>query len=375
MTTRRASELSMQERIGQLLMVGFHGTSPQDEGVRTVIAQAKDGLIGGVALYRYNIEGHQQLRELLTAIRNAPTPLPLFISVDQEGGRVQRLHAKNGFQDFASAKTVAQWNDPTAVRAHYTEMASVLHGLGINFDCAPCVDLDGTPPCPVIGGMERSYADSPTVVAACAEQFIDTFRSAGIIACVKHYPGHGRAIGDSHTGLIDITQSWTEEELEPYRILQSRGKLDAIMTAHLCHQRIDAGVPCTFSPTWIRTLREQIGFSGVIVTDDLHMGAVLHAHTLSDNVVRAIAAGHDLLFFSNNPLASQARGVRHDERASTSRSTQSPAESSVPDSSLPTKVQEIVTRGLRDGQIQEQHITAAVDRIGALKQRLSVCRR
>ncbi len=366
----RTEKLSLKEQIGQLLMVGFHGTSPTDAGVRTVIAQAEDGLIGGVAIYRYNIEGNQQLRELLAALRSARTPVPLFISVDQEGGRVQRLNAKNGFQDFASAKAIAQLASPTEIRAHYASMASMLRDAGINFDCAPCLDLDGTPGSPVIGAMDRSYSAAPTIVATCAEQFIDAFRTAGIVTCAKHYPGHGRAVGDSHTGLIDITQSWTDDELEPYRLLHSRGKLDAVMTAHLRHQGVDAGRPCTFSPSWIGRLRQTIGFSGVVVTDDLHMGAILHAYALSDIVVRALSAGHDLLFFSNNPLASQSQGIRHDERASTASAAQSHTGSPVPDSALPEKFQDIVAHGLQRQQLSEGQITASCERICTLKRRL-----
>ncbi len=358
--------LTLEQKIGQLVVIGFYGIDPDAATVRGMLAQARNGTIGGVILFGYNIKGPAQLKRLMKAIHQEPKTYPLFTIVDQEGGRVQRLDPEKGFSGFHSAKTVAENLTPSAAREQYADMGAMLKRYGFNFDFAPCVDLDTTPPCSVIGGLERSYGCQPARVADYALALMDGLHEHGILTCLKHYPGHGRAQGDSHIGPVDITDTWSEASLEPYAALVKTGRVDAVMTAHLLHQGMDPDTPATFSEKWIGRLRNEMGFDGVVVPDDLNMGAILHHYSLEEIVIRGLNAGLDLLLFSNNPLAANAQGIRQDARSTGF------GNSRVPDAALPGKIIRIAVDAVASGAISETRINEAVSRVMALKQRLQV---
>ena len=168
--------------------------------------------------------------------------------------------------------------------------------------------------------------------------------------------------------MLDITHTWTAAELEPFKQLVSRGVVDAVMTSHLVHQHVDAGTPVTFSTEWLRILREDLGFDGVIVADDLHMGAVIRHYTLNETVVHGLTAGLDLLMFSNNPLAAQPQGIRHDLNAT--MATVSTGAWVVADPDLPAKVIFEATKAVVAGQLTEGVINAAYERVIELKRKL-----
>jgi beta-N-acetylhexosaminidase len=366
--TSKSNPLTLEQKIGQLLVVGFHGTALDDERVVKIGRQIASGMVGGVVIYRYNIENKPQLTQLMRGLRRFAGTLPLLTVIDQEGGRVQRLNSSNGFIDSLSAKQVGSELDQTLALEHYRQMGDMLEEAGFNFDCAPCVDLDDDPPSPAIGKLERSYGKNPDVVANYAAAMIAGLSEHGIAGSLKHFPGHGRVRGDTHTGLINITSSWSDEELEPYRILASSDVAQVVMTAHLVHDGIDPGTPVTFSKKWLERLRTEIGFDGVAITDDLHMGALIHDFPLDQIICRAIAAGHDLCLFSNNPLAAKAQGIRHDVNSAVQASTA--AAVIVPDHDLPEKFQACVLDGLSSGLINEAQIDAAFNRVVALKKTL-----
>lgn len=357
-------EPSLEEKIGQLIVVGFHGVSPEEASVRKVMAQAKAGEIGGVIVFGYNIEGPTQLKLLMDPLRQSASSYPLFTFVDQEGGRVQRLSPEKGFTDFSSAKKVAETMSVAEARLHYRSMGALLRENGFNFDFAPCVDLDGDPPCEVIGGLERSYSDSAETVIDYARAMIDGLHDHGVFNCLKHYPGHGRARGDSHMGLVDISQTWTADEMAPYESLVNDGHVDAVMTAHLLHSGVDPDTPVTFSQKWIDKLRKEIGFNGVVIADDLHMGAILHHYTLEEIVTRGLEAGLDLLLFSNNPLAAKAQGICQDAPSKGFGSA------SVPDAELPAKIIDSVVHAIGSGTLSVDAIDRAFSRVVSLKQRM-----
>jgi beta-N-acetylhexosaminidase len=326
-------------------------------------------MVSGVILYRYNIENPAQTRELIGAFKKAQAPFPLFVMLDQEGGKVQRINSAKGFSDTASAKRVAVEFSLQQAYDHYASLGQELSKLGFNFDFAPCIDLDSTPTCEVIGALERSYGSDSNIVSQCAEQMINGLSEHGVISCAKHFPGHGSASGDSHLGLVDITSTWNERELEPYQMLQSRGLLDVVMSAHLVHQGIDSDTPITFSARWIEKLRTEVGFDGVVVTDDLHMGALVYNYSFDDICVRPLLAGHDLLIFSNNPLASQHQGIRHDEKSG----VQTWADSlTVPDENIAEHAFRSLRRALDENIINEKNIERSIQRIIDLKQRFKL---
>ena len=354
-----------KENIGQLIVTGFKGTSPDDDGVKNIIAQAEAGIIGGVILFRYNIENPQQLAELTAALKGAKSKYPLFIALDQEGGKVQRINSQKGFSDFDSAQKVGRERSPEQAYEHYKEMGEMLHQAGFNFNFAPCVDVDSEPPGDAIGKLERSYSLNPEVVATYAGSMIKALRESRIISCLKHFPGHGSARADSHLGLVDITGNWGEKELIPYQQLTSQGMVDCVMSAHLVHNTIDKNTPILFSKIWIDKLRIDIGYNGVLVTDDLHMGAIIHNFSIAEIAQGALLSGHDLLIFSNNSLAAQAQGIKQDETHVAAQKTAQRA--TVPDPQVAEVVLQEIERALESGTLQESRVTEAVARVLNLK--------
>ena len=364
------TNIALQRKIGQLLAVGIHGTELGDARIQQVIKQAEAGLIGGVIIYRYNIINRKQLNELLHGLQRAKTPFPLLVFVDQEGGKIQRIDSTQGFHDTPSAKTIANASNAAQARQHYADLGQELQSTGFNFDLAPCVDLDGDPPCPAIGQLERSYGRDPQQVANYAQAMISGLKDHGVFACIKHYPGHGRAQGDSHTGLLDITKTWSEVELEPFKLLIAQGVVDAVMTSHLVHQDVDQGTPVTFSRGWLQRLRGELGFDGLIVADDLHMGAIINHYSLSETLIQGLNAGLDLLMFSNNPLAAEPQGIRHDLKANVDQVIT--GEWQVPDAGLPEKVNSAIATAIDDGRLTVKVIEQAYRRVTALKATLPV---
>ena len=364
-----SSDESLQKKLGQLVCVGFHGTRLTDPAVAHLIQQAEAGLIGGVIIYRYNIIDRTQLTQLLAGIHGARTEFPLFVFVDQEGGKIQRVDSSLGFRETLSAKQVAAELSLKEARQHYADLGRELQSVGFNFDLAPCVDLDADPHCSAIGQLSRSYSTDAMTVTDYAQTMLEGLSSHKVLGCLKHFPGHGRASGDSHTGLLDISHSWTEAELEPFRQLISRGLVDAIMTSHLVHRTVGDGKPVTFSPDWIGLLRKTLGFEGVIIADDLHMGAIIRHYSLYETLVQGLTAGLDLLMFSNNPLAAQPQGIRHDLKAN--METVTTGDWRVADPNLPEKIGVTVTAAIAAGNLSATAINAAYARVVKLKSKLS----
>ncbi len=360
--------MNIKEKIGQLIAVGVNGALSSDQEIIDFKKLVQNGSVGGVILYRYNIVSPEQTKALIQDIQSAASSLPLFVMLDQEGGKVQRLNSQKGFEDTQSAKYVADNMNLDEARSHYERLGEILKEAGFNFDFAPCVDLDGDPQCPAIGKIERSYSSDSEKVVQYAESMIEGLGRKGVLSCIKHYPGHGRVSEDSHVGLVDITRTWSEEELEPFKQIISDGAADSVMTAHLMHLGIDPDNPVTFSKKWIDKLRNEMGFDGVIVTDDLHMGAMIKNYSLKKVVINALKAGADLLIFSNNPLAAKATGIRHDE--TTGVVVSEDGSWIVPDPNLPEKITSIVEEALNSGELDVALIDNAVRRVLKLKGRI-----
>ena len=345
----RGEEALLDVMIGQMIMVGFIGSSERDPGVAAVRDQLSKGIVGGVVVYPENIGKPDELRALTAFLRNAKsTPRP-FIAVDQEGGHVQRLTRRNGYRYFPSALSVGR--NPSyasldnAVRL-YATMAEDLAHAGFNLNFGPVVDLNLNPSNPVIGQRQRSYGADPAIVAMLARAFIIAHREANIATVAKHFPGHGSSKVDSHRSLADVSASWEESELEPYRILAKDGMLDAVMIGHLYHPRFSDGakLPASLSGRAVKALRAKyIGFDGVVVSDDLEMGAVSE-YSLEERVIKAINAGTDLLVFSNVHLR---------------------------DTELGPKLHAIIAEAVRDGRISRMRIEKAYGKIMLLKRRLA----
>lgn len=296
--------------IGQMILVGFRGTHVDSgDPVYDDIVRQK---VGGVILFEYdapsksrprNIASSRQVARLIGTLRGW-SDLPLFVAIDQEGGRVDRLKERYGFPPTVSAAWLGELDDEDTTRVYASRTADLLAGLGINVNFAPVVDVNVNPDNPVIGGLDRSFSSDPAVVARNAAWFIEAHRRAGVATVLKHFPGHGSSRGDTHLGLVDVTDTWRREELLPYRILLSKHLVDAVMTAHVVDRRLDPeGVSSTLSrPVITGLLRDSLGFDGVVFSDDLQMGAIRDHYSLREVVARAIHAGVDVLTFANNTV-------------------------------------------------------------------------
>ena len=331
--------------IGQMIMIGFEGRNEREPDVVAAHDQLAQGVIGGVVLYPDNIGSPEQLRALTTYLRDAKSwPIP-FIAVDQEGGLVQRL---TGHRYFPSARSVGanpSFAAPQAAERLYQTMAEELAKAGFNLNFGPVVDLSLNPHNYVIVQRDRSFGADPNIVATLAGAFIRAHRAAGIATVAKHFPGHGSSTADSHKMLADVSGTWQEIEIEPYRTLAKEGLLDGVMVGHLYHPRFSDGakLPASLSGRAVAALRDT-GFKGVVVSDDMEMGAVRDDYSLEERAVKAVNAGTDLLVFSNVTLR---------------------------DPELGTKLHAIIANAVREGRISRSRIEKAYGKIMLLKRRIA----
>ena len=344
------AEPSLEVKAGQMIMVGFRGLSVTDE--HPIARDIRERRIGGVILFDYdvptrtygrNIESPKQLKAL-TAFLQSRTDIPLFIAVDQEGGRISRLKEKNGFPPTLSQKRLGALDDvkKTARQAEVT--ARTLAGLGINLNFVPVVDLDLNPENPIIGKLERSFSRSPATATRHAVAVIDAHRRNGVLAAPKHFPGHGSAAGDTHDGFVDVTDRWSAVELEPFRSLIRQDKADMVMTAHVFNGKLDPVWPATLSrKTLTDLLRQEMGFTGVVISDDMQMRAIADRYGLETAIRQAILAGVDILLFANN---------------------------SVYEEDIAARVAAMIRTLVEKGEIPRERIDASYGRIMKLKERL-----
>jgi beta-N-acetylhexosaminidase len=292
--------LSLSFKIGQMLLLGFTGVRVTEKS--TIVRDILDYGVGGAVLFRHNIGWPSQVKELTATLQQAAfqaTGLPLWIAADQEGGRVSRLNSQFGLSHNYSAQDLGTRDDVAQTRAYATGVAQSLKAVGINLNLAPVVDLNINPRNPVIGALARSFSANPDVVTRHAAAFIEAHSEEGLLCTLKHFPGHGSSRQDSHYGFVDVTQSWTRDELNPYRNLISSGRCDAVMTAHIFNATLDPQLPATLSPAVITDLlRTDLGYEGLVFTDDLQMDAIRAYYSFEDSVRLAILAGVDVLSIS-----------------------------------------------------------------------------
>ena len=305
---RPLASLTLREKIGQLLNVGFRGCHPAECAL--AVRDIREHGIGGVILFdqemtdgsagRRNIESPAQVRNLLAHFQSHAR-IPLLTSIDQEGGRVNRLKAVYGFPASSSHEELGRIDDSATTSRHATTSAQTLAGVGLNLNLAPVVDLDAHPDNPIIKGKRRSFSADPEAVARHAADYIRAHRAQGVLTCLKHFPGHGSATGDTHLGLVNVTTTWSDRELIPFQRLIAAGLCDVIMSAHVFNAHLDPDLPATLSRAVITgLLRERLGYAGVITSDDMEMKAISSHYGLENSLPLAITAGIDVLCFGNN---------------------------------------------------------------------------
>lgn len=298
-----AHAATLEQMAGQMIVVGFQGDDADDASVKALRDEIAASRIGGVMLLKTNIKSLDAVAAMNAAFRAASPDLPPFITVDQEGGAVERLTRDVGFKEIPAASRIAANNTPEQAEAIYGTMAKSIADLGFSVNFGPVADVNLNPDNQVIAKFGRSYSADPAVVAAYDKAFIRAHHAAGMLTALKHFPGHGSSTADSHQGFVDITDTWTDSELDPYRTLIADGAVDMIMIGHLYHAGYaDKGsqTPASLSRQWITgVLRETLGFDGVVISDDLEMGAIREHYNLRDTVTLAVRAGTDVLLFSN----------------------------------------------------------------------------
>lgn len=289
-----------------LIMLGFDGHTLTAEAA----AILRDGAFGAI-LFARNFSDRDQVRELASAIKSVKSGVssrPIAVAVDHEGGRVQRFRG-SGFTDTQAMRDLGRHPDGAEQRAHALGrlFAAELRPLGIDIDFAPVLDVDSNADNPVIG--ERSFSSDPELVARIGCALIEGLQSGGVAACGKHFPGHGDTDSDSHFDLARLSHSIQRlraVELVPFHAAAKAG-VASIMTSHILFTALDATRPATMSPAVLQDLlRGELGFGGVIVSDDLEMKAIASHFPMPDAAVDAVRAGCDLLLCCHTPSLQRA---------------------------------------------------------------------
>jgi beta-N-acetylhexosaminidase len=291
--------------VGQLFLGGFAGEEPSQEFKELV----KDGIVGGAILFRRNLVDVEQAATFARQLLALPGPSQLMLAIDQEGGRVQRLFAP--FPELPPMRVFGEAKKKTLVMRAGRLIGECLALVGFQQNYAPVLDVDSNPANPVIG--DRSFSRDPGTVARMGAAYIEGLQSTGIAACGKHFPGHGDTSEDSHLALPTLPHDRArldEIELVPFRAAVRTG-VAAIMTAHIMFPAFDPEHPATLSPRVLGILREELGYEGVIVSDDLEMKAIADHYGIADAAVRSIRAGCDQILVCHHPalLADAHRAV------------------------------------------------------------------
>lgn len=312
------NDTELKKLIGQMLIVGFADKDIDKNS--QIVKDIQNYNLGGVILFdRFyndrnrtkNISSPDQLQRLTKKLKMF-ADRELFIAVDQEGGKVARLKPEYGFKKTPSAFEVSQTSYKNA-RNIYAKQSHMLKEAGINLNFAPVVDLAINPKNEVIVGLERSFGTDSNSVSSFAEIMLEEQRKKGITSVLKHFPGHGSSLEDSHKGFVNITKTWTTKELEPYQKLIDKREVDMIMTAHVFNKYIDPNYPATLSyRVNSEILRGKMKYRGLIVSDDMQMKAISEHYSTKEAVTLAINAGVDLLLFGN-----QLAEIRVDELVET----------------------------------------------------------
>ena len=342
----------IKSMIGQMIIIGIRATNDLD--VKKFFHTHNNISVGGIILYdqnvttnpwsSHNILNPEQLIELNKSLQ-LHSKTPLLIGVDQEGGKVNRLNSSYGFPNFNSWGELGRINDLNITAEQSLLMAETLSNCGFNLNFAPVLDLKINENS-FIASEDRCFSNNVEKLTMHAKIFIELHLKNNIIPVCKHFPGQGSASGDSHDGLVDVTDTWQESELKPYETLIKDESIKAIMTSHLIHKKLDPNLPATLSSKVLNDLlRRNMGFNGVIISDDPSMGAISKYYNLKETLLLMIEAGVDMFCFGNN--------LYYDEN-------------------LLKKVFNILVELYEEKQISENQIYMAYNRIMTLKRSIGI---
>jgi len=352
-TSTGQSTLTLEQMIGQMIIVGFRGTEVDSSS--KIVQDINKYNIGGVILFDYDVPLESFPRNILTPEQTEKltkdlkklTRSDLLVTIDAEGGYVNRLKPEYGFIQIKSAAKMGEGR-PEDTYLEALKLGMELNSLRFNLNLAPVVDVNINKNNPVIGELKRSFSDDPIKVYQHAGFFIDAMHKYNIITAIKHFPGHGSSTEDSHLGLTNVTHTYNEEtELLPFKKLIESSKTDIIMTAHIMNTNIDPENPATLSSIFLKDiLRDRLGYEGVIVSDDMQMKAITTHFGFEEAIIRAINAGCNLLIFSNN-------GSEYDE-------------------DITRKAVETIKTAVNEGKITEDKIRDSYNKIKKLKEKFGI---
>ncbi len=319
-TGEQTSLADRKRRAGQRLVIGFEGPAIDDD-VRRLVAEVRPA---GFVLFARNVVEPAQVRELNRELASLVDPhAPALLCVDQEGGRVQRI--REPATEWPPMRVVGQAKEHTVEVSR--ALAREVRALGFNLNFAPCADVDSNPDNPVIG--DRSFGCDPHQVAAHVAAFIEAHQAEGVIACAKHFPGHGDTAVDSHLDLPVVDRSVAslrEIELVPFAAAVAAGT-GSVMTSHVVFSAIDPDHPVTLSAHVLpRLLRDELDFDGLVFSDDMEMKAVAGRWSIDEQVALSTRASVDVLLCCRSPrlqieaFEAMVRRQEHDsgfDRAST----------------------------------------------------------
>ena len=337
---------SLDIKIGQMILIGMPSAAVDS----LVLREVKSGKVGSLIYFEKNIpkstSAFAAFKKMSWTYQKA-APIPLFICIDQEGGKVNRLKEKYGFTRSITAGAIGKFKSIDSVQFYAEATAATLAGLGINVNFAPCVDLLINPNNPAIAKSERSYSFNEDTVIMYAREVIRQHRKFGVITALKHFPGHGSSKDDTHLGLTDVTNTWSARELKPYQVLIDEGYADGVMTSHIVNKNLDhKALPGTLSKSILDSiLRRKIGFNGVVFSDDMQMKAIASNYGLEEAIRLAVNAGVDIMCFSNNILGVENRAV--------------------------DRVHDVVRKFVNSGEIKKSRIDESFKRIMKLKKQIS----
>lgn len=357
------AKMTLEQKIGQLFIVGMEGTSVSEQ-TRTLVNEYH---IGGMIAYGKNIENAAQTLALLNELKqaNESNPVPLFLTIDQEGGSVSRL--PNEIATFPASAEIGRMNDEQFAFQIGQLLGEAAAAFGFNMNYAPVLDINSNPQNPVIG--ERSYGADADLVTKMGVQTMLGMQSKQMIPVVKHFPGHGDTSVDSHFQLPVVHKNLNELrqfELIPFIEALSNGA-DAVMVAHILMSNIDSEFPASMSEIIMtKLLREEIGFNGVIMTDDMTMGGITENYDIAEAVVQSLSAGSDIVMV--------AHGFDHAVRAYDAVK-QAVETGKISEASVDEKVRRIISLKqkyqLKDEQIEEVNVEQLNEKIEKVLSRLN----
>lgn len=291
----------LEKKLAQMFIVGLPGTELDSES-QDFLTEMQPG---GVIFFGHNYESLALLSEMCSEIQRVKETLPFFVAVDHEGGRVQRF--KKPFTHFPEPVTIGEIGSPKLAFLVAEVMARELSAVGVNLNFHPLCDILTRPSNPVIG--KRSFGADEELVSKMASAMVRGFLAAGLISCVKHFPGHGDTTVDSHFDLPIVKRSWEdlkEREIKPF-VKAIRSRVDVIMTAHILNPLIDEKYPATLSKKTITDLlRKELRYQRLVITDDMQMKAIEKGYGAEEAVGLAIEAGCDVLLYRDRETGRKA---------------------------------------------------------------------